>query len=395
MESHLVQHLQVLVHTASIELWTADRVRAGEDRQQVSEAALMCADVALLLLSADFLASEFLQNVELPKLLQRSQLDGLTVIPVLIRSCLWQAHPWLSTLKLLPASGEPIASFLGDDRDRVLTEIAAEIAQRAGTPCSSTAGGRISATLGDGRRPVVDIARAVEVGRETNLRKEVLFRTWNREEAVGHALEQLRDFGKALEYGLGDLSSESENVSHEVHDFLHLKHTDHSVYVAVVVTRTDPRNDCHSSAPALSFVEFIETPRGWVLGAVYANALHAGAWGDPPSDISAMEIGRDVFAVVIKGGWTGQGYTMGYTSIHAILGGELKEVFTADTYGNDSATGLPHRDDWSADIKTVKRGLGFYDLAVHRHGLRDGNSLNEKMLYRFDGGVYAPLGSYR
>src|SRR5689334_13248486 len=98
LKEHLVRHLQVLVRFAGIDLWTPDHVQAGDNWREQVDAALERADVALLLISSDFLASDFVQDVQIPRLLQRREEGRLRVIPVLLRSCLWQAHPWLKTL---------------------------------------------------------------------------------------------------------------------------------------------------------------------------------------------------------------------------------------------------------------------------------------------------------
>ncbi|MDC0685947.1 TIR domain-containing protein [Sorangium atrum] len=132
LEEQLVRHLHVLVRFAGIDLWTADRVGAGEDWREAFDAALERADVALLLMSADFLASDLVQDVEMPKLLRRREEGGLKVIPVLLRSCLWHAHPWLGGLSPLPGGDRAIASLQEDDRDRALMGIAAEVARCSG-----------------------------------------------------------------------------------------------------------------------------------------------------------------------------------------------------------------------------------------------------------------------
>jgi len=147
LKEQVVRHLQVLVHVAGVEVWTPEHVRAGDDWRQEGDAALDRADVVLLLISPDFLASEFLHDVEIPKLFSKRAQGGLKVIPVLIRSCLWQAHPWLSALKPLPASGKPIASFQGDSRDQALTEVVAEIVEFAGSIPARVAALRVPAPV--------------------------------------------------------------------------------------------------------------------------------------------------------------------------------------------------------------------------------------------------------
>jgi sulfatase modifying factor 1 len=129
LKDRLVRHLEVLVRFTRIELWTPDRVRAGEDWRQEFDHALDLADAALLLISADFLASDFLQDVEVPKLFQRREEGGLRVVPVLLRSCHWEAVPWLQSLEMLPKGRRTVASFNGDDLDRVLAAVAAEIGE--------------------------------------------------------------------------------------------------------------------------------------------------------------------------------------------------------------------------------------------------------------------------
>jgi hypothetical protein len=111
LKDQLVQHLQVLVRFAGIDLWTADRVRAGDDWRQEIDQALNRANVALLLISADFLASEVLQDIEVPKLFERHRLDGVRVVPVLLRSCHWEAVPWLKNLAMLPKEGKAVCTW--------------------------------------------------------------------------------------------------------------------------------------------------------------------------------------------------------------------------------------------------------------------------------------------
>ncbi|WP_441292045.1 toll/interleukin-1 receptor domain-containing protein [Sorangium sp. KYC3313] len=142
LKDQLARHLQVLVRFARIELWSAEQIRAGAETHREIEQAIDRADVALILLSSELLASDKLLNVELPRLQQRHSSGRLRVIPVLLGSCLWELHPWLKELHPLPRGGKPIGSFSGEGRDAVLTEVAREIVGLAATPMgSATANG--------------------------------------------------------------------------------------------------------------------------------------------------------------------------------------------------------------------------------------------------------------
>jgi hypothetical protein len=133
LANELLAHLRPL-ERFGVDVWTEDRIRAGDQTRNEIDVAISEADVALLLLSADFLGSDILQDVEVPKLLERHRVGALRVIPVVLRFCIWDAHPWLSELRPLPKSGEAIASFDGDRRDRVLTELARDIVGLSRTP---------------------------------------------------------------------------------------------------------------------------------------------------------------------------------------------------------------------------------------------------------------------
>lgn len=62
-------HLKPFVDDISIDVWDDTRIRVGDDWQGEIESALNKAKVAVLLISADFLASEFIKNNEIPNIL--------------------------------------------------------------------------------------------------------------------------------------------------------------------------------------------------------------------------------------------------------------------------------------------------------------------------------------
>lgn len=89
--------------------------------------------MALLFVSKNFLASPFIQDAELPPLLQRRKEEGLRVVPIIIRPCMWQSVPVLSDLQALPTDGRAVIklSTATGRRDQVWTDIATAIERRA------------------------------------------------------------------------------------------------------------------------------------------------------------------------------------------------------------------------------------------------------------------------
>ena len=125
-KEQLAKHLAPLVQERGITLWDEGRVPPGADRRREMERAAAEAKVAVLLVSASFLADPLCKE-EL-RILQRCQPAGLHLVPVLVRTCSVQDVPWLSGLQLLPRGGKAIAAGDAAQRDQDLADVAREIA---------------------------------------------------------------------------------------------------------------------------------------------------------------------------------------------------------------------------------------------------------------------------
>src|SRR4029078_9668247 len=115
-------HLQVVAR--DMDIWDDSRIRAGDRWEDAVQDALRRADVALLLVSADYLASDFTSNVEVPALLGRRQTEGLRVIPLIVRPCMWHEISWLRSIQFWQRDAKPLATLPDEEIDRVLVELA-------------------------------------------------------------------------------------------------------------------------------------------------------------------------------------------------------------------------------------------------------------------------------
>ena len=68
--------LKVIQQTDRLEIWSDERIESGQNWQEEIDAAIAKARVALLLTSADFFASKFIQNEELPKILKNIKMKA-------------------------------------------------------------------------------------------------------------------------------------------------------------------------------------------------------------------------------------------------------------------------------------------------------------------------------
>jgi hypothetical protein len=76
--------------------------------------------IILLLISIDFINSEYCYDTEMERAMERHQKGEARVIPIILRSCLWQYAPF-AKLQALPKDAKAVQSW--SDRDEALTDI--------------------------------------------------------------------------------------------------------------------------------------------------------------------------------------------------------------------------------------------------------------------------------
>lgn len=109
----LIKHLSSLRQRLGIDIWHAGLIRAGQHREAAILRALKRADIALLLISPDYLATKQ-SCAEMRAALQRSTDGTAQVIPIILRSCAWQETP-LGSLLPLPKEGRPVDLWRSGD----------------------------------------------------------------------------------------------------------------------------------------------------------------------------------------------------------------------------------------------------------------------------------------
>lgn len=112
-------HLRPLTRGHEIKIWQDTDLRGGQRwRQEISQ-ALAKAKVAILLVSPDFLASDFIHTDELPPLLEAAQQEGLTILPVIVSACAFRYSP-LSDFQAMNDPSKPLDLLSAAEVNRVL-----------------------------------------------------------------------------------------------------------------------------------------------------------------------------------------------------------------------------------------------------------------------------------
>ena len=116
LRDELAKQLDILERQGNIATWHDRRIKPGEKWAGKIAENLKIADLILLLVSADFLASDYIQDIELQTALAQHQDNKARVIPIILRPCLWRESK-LAQLQALPTDGEPITSNAWPNQD--------------------------------------------------------------------------------------------------------------------------------------------------------------------------------------------------------------------------------------------------------------------------------------
>jgi formylglycine-generating enzyme required for sulfatase activity len=109
LRQELSSHLSILTHL--IKPWDDRAIDAGAEWAQEIAQNLERAEIILLLVSANFMNSDYCYGVEMEKALKRHQSQTAQVIPIIIRTCNWQKSP-LGQLQAIPIDNRSVASYL-------------------------------------------------------------------------------------------------------------------------------------------------------------------------------------------------------------------------------------------------------------------------------------------
>lgn len=114
LRDNLDRHLEPLKHLGIIDTCCDHEVQAGSEWRYEVDRRFNNADVLLLLVSPNFIRSEYCYHVEMLRALERHHLGSVHVIPIILRPVLWQITP-IGRLQVLPINGKPIVKWRNCD----------------------------------------------------------------------------------------------------------------------------------------------------------------------------------------------------------------------------------------------------------------------------------------
>jgi hypothetical protein len=124
LRDRLETHLSQLQRSGLIVSWHDRRIEPGDEWRNQIDAHVRSAQIVLLLISPDFLASDYCYDVEMKLALERHTNQQAIVIPIIVRPVDWSASPF-AHLQALPPNGKAVT--LWANRDQAFTETARAI----------------------------------------------------------------------------------------------------------------------------------------------------------------------------------------------------------------------------------------------------------------------------
>lgn len=144
-------HLKPLERKGVLSLWDDTKINPGTRWRDEIRNALEHARVAVLLVTADFLASDFIASNELPPLLRAAKERGTVILPVIIKPCRFEQTEELSDFQAVNNPSRSLITFRAAGREALFLEVS----RRIEAALKSAHSPRQSAT----RRKKIDVPR--------------------------------------------------------------------------------------------------------------------------------------------------------------------------------------------------------------------------------------------
>lgn len=197
MRDQIEKQLSTLKRQGVIETWHDRHIRAGEEFAQAIDAHINQDQIILLLVSPDFIASDYCYEIEMQRAMERHLAGEATVIPVILRVCDWHPTPF-GKLQAVPRDGKAIKQW--PDMDEAMLQVAKAVrqaAERWQTPASAVAGGQAK------RVPQATLDPASTGPRSSNLRLAKNFTQRDKDRFKDETFEYIARF---IENSLSELA---------------------------------------------------------------------------------------------------------------------------------------------------------------------------------------------
>ncbi|MDN2713662.1 toll/interleukin-1 receptor domain-containing protein [Janthinobacterium sp. SUN120] len=218
LRDRLEVHLSLMKNQGLIETWHDRGITAGSNLTAAIDENLESADVILLLVSADFLASWYCYSVEMKRALERHDMGMARVIPVILEPCDWYSAPF-GKLLAVPKDGKAVTTWANQaeawtDVVRQVRKAVEEVARaNAAARASPAASQEPALGWGEGLSDLASSAgpglASSESPRSSNLRLKKEFSDFDRDKFLHDSFEYM---GKFFNASLEEVASRNPGI---------------------------------------------------------------------------------------------------------------------------------------------------------------------------------------
>lgn len=120
-------HLRPLDRERRIEVWDDTRIKPGTKWREEIREALATSKVAVLLVSADFLASDFIATDELPPLLDAAEKEGAIILPLILSPSRFMKTAGIAQFQTVNDPSKPLIGMARGGQEAVLVQVSEAI----------------------------------------------------------------------------------------------------------------------------------------------------------------------------------------------------------------------------------------------------------------------------
>lgn len=254
LRDQIETQLTMLKRQGVIETWHDRRIGAGEDFADAIDRHVESDEIILLLVSPDFLASDYCYDREMTRAMERQEKGEAIVIPVILRACDWHAAPF-GKLNATPPDGKPITQYA--DRDQAMLEVAKAVraaAERLDTNSSKKNSKPSAASTSRTRGVQQEIASSP---RSSNL---ALSKTFSERDKDRFKVESFEYIARFFENSLGELARRNEAIEGD------FRRVDADTFTAAI----------YRNGQAVSRCTVFVGDRGFSGGIAYSASEHFG-----------------------------------------------------------------------------------------------------------------------
>ena len=120
LRDELATHLSLMKRRGFIEAWHDREISAGREWANAIDDNLNTADIILLLVSANFLASDYCYEIEMQRAMERHEARQARVIPIILKPVDWRDAPF-AKLQALPKNAKAVTTW--QDKDEAFLNV--------------------------------------------------------------------------------------------------------------------------------------------------------------------------------------------------------------------------------------------------------------------------------